>query len=131
MTFDRHQIWHTDREYEDGDVWLPCFFDDFMRNSDFSRVLHVKRQLLTHFLWRHFSARSSFYCFIWYGIQRGVYKKILHIFYASVFVIGLYLQKAMYRPCDLDRWHMKVNFFVVNLLWPNKCPVWISDRYIY
>ena len=32
---DRHQIGHTDREYEyDGAVWLPyfkIFFDDFMR----------------------------------------------------------------------------------------------------
>ena len=26
---------------------------------------NVKRQILTYFLWRHFSARSSFYCFIW------------------------------------------------------------------
>ena len=28
-------------------------------------------------------------------------KKILKIFYGSVFVIWLYLQKAMYRLCDL------------------------------
>ena len=28
-------------------------------------VLHVKRQILTYFLWRNFSARSSFYCFSW------------------------------------------------------------------
>ena len=28
-------------------------------------------------------------------------------FYGSVFVIWLYLQKAMYRPCDLDLWPMK------------------------
>ena len=32
-------------------------------------------------------------------------------FYGSVFVIWLYLQKAMYRPCDLDLWPMKVNIF--------------------
>ena len=36
---DRHQMWHTDREYEyDGAVWLPYFLDsldDFMRNSNF------------------------------------------------------------------------------------------------
>ena len=31
-------------------------------------------------------------------------KKILKIFYGSVFVIWLYLQKAMYRPCDFDLW---------------------------
>ena len=53
-----------------------------MRNSYFSMgVLHVKCQILTHFLWRHFSARSSLYCFIWKGIQRGVYKKILNFWF--------------------------------------------------
>ena len=30
---------------------------------------------------------------------------------AQFFVIWLYLQKAMYRPCDLDLWPMKVNIF--------------------
>ena len=29
---------------------------------------------MTYFLWRHFSARSSFYCFIEYSILRGAYK---------------------------------------------------------
>ena len=33
------------------------------------------------------------------------------MFYGSVFVIWLYLQKAMYRPCDLDLWPMKVKLF--------------------
>ena len=74
-------------------------------------VLHVKRQILTYFLWRHFSTRSSFYGFSWYGIQRGVYNEIFNIFYDSVFVIWLYLQKPMYHPCDLDLWRIKVNFF--------------------
>ena len=55
------------REYE---YWRGCmtaiffylFFDDFMRNSNFGiGVLHVKVKILTYFLWRHFSARSSFY----------------------------------------------------------------------
>ena len=42
------------------------FLDDFMSNINCGiGVLHVKRQILTYFLWRHFSARSSFYCFIW------------------------------------------------------------------
>ena len=31
------------------------------------------------------------------------------MFYGSVFVIWLYLQKAMYRPCDLDLWPIKDN----------------------
>ena len=38
-------------------------------------------------------------------------KKILKNVYGSVFVIWLYLQKAMYRPCDLDLWPMKDIFF--------------------
>ena len=38
-------------------------------------------------------------------------KKYLKIFYGSVFVIWLYLQKAMYHPCGLDLWPIKVNFF--------------------
>ena len=42
---------------------------------------------------------------------KEVSKKILKYFYGSVFVIWLYLQKAMYRPCDLDLWPIKVNFF--------------------
>ena len=40
--------------------------------------------------------------------------KILKIFYVSVFVRWLYLQKAMYRPCGLDRWHMKVFFVLID-----------------
>ena len=161
MTSDRHQIWHTDREY------------DFMRNSNFSiGVLHNKRQTLTYFLWRHFSARSSFYCFItsppegvarycfhpvclsvsvcvclanilvfyfseiliWnlYRILIGLYsihwKKILNIFYGSVFVI--WLPSKSYVP-SLWPWPLTYegHYFLVNLLWPYKCPVWISDRY--
>ena len=35
-------------------------------------------------------------------LQRGAYTKILLIFYGSVFVICLYLQKTMKCPCDLD-----------------------------
>ena len=38
-------------------------------------------------------------------------KNILKIVYGSAFVIWLYLQKAMYRPCDIDLWPMKDNFF--------------------
>ena len=42
------------------------FLDDFMNNINCGiGVLHVKSQILTYFLWRHFSVRSSFYCFSW------------------------------------------------------------------
>ena len=54
------------------------------------------------------------------SILRGVYENIK--FYGSVFVIWLYLQKAMYRPCDLDLWHMKV-IVLVNWVQPYKYPV--------
>ena len=51
------------------------FVDDVMSNINCGiGVLHVKRQILTYFLWRHLSVRSSFYCFSWLGIQRDVYK---------------------------------------------------------
>ena len=30
---------------------------------------------------------------------------------AQFFVIWLYLQKAMFRPCDIYLWSIKVNFF--------------------
>ena len=76
---DHHQNWHTDRKYEyDGAVWLPYFLDfvdDLMRNSNFGiGVLHVKVKYWRIFLWRHFSAHSSFYCFIELSILRDVYE---------------------------------------------------------
>ena len=43
-------------------------------------------------------------------------KKILKIVYGSDFVIWLYLQKAMYRPCDIDLWPMKEFFFLSELI---------------
>ena len=47
---------------------------------------------------------TSFLCSLEFllSILRGVYEKKLKFFYGSVSVIWLYLQKAMYRPCDLD-----------------------------
>ena len=51
-------------------------------------------------------------------------------FYGSVFVIWLYFQKAMYRPCDHDIWPMKV-IFLVNWVQPYKYPIYISDRYLF
>ena len=45
---------------------LRFLFDNCMSNINCGiGVLHVKRQILTYFLWRHFSARSSFYCSSW------------------------------------------------------------------
>ena len=47
---------------------------------------------------------TSFLCLLEFllSILRGVYEQNLKFIYGSVFVIWLYLQKAMYRPCDLD-----------------------------
>ena len=42
---------------------------------------------------------------------KEVSKKILKIVYGYFFGIWLYLQKAMYRPCDIDLWPIKDNFF--------------------
>ena len=46
---------------------------------------------------------TSFLCSLEFllSILRDVYEKKLKFVYGSVFVIWLYLQKAMYRPCDL------------------------------
>ena len=41
------------------DCHIFGFFDDFMSNINCGiGVLHVKRQILTYFSWRHFSARN-------------------------------------------------------------------------
>ena len=42
--------------------------------------------------------------------KRCLWKK-MKFFYGSVFAIWHYLQKARYRPCDLDHWPMMVNVF--------------------
>ena len=83
-----------------------------MKISNFGiGVLHVKVKYWRICLWRHFSACSSFLLFhrIEYP-KRCLWKKI-EIFLWLSFLIWLYLQKAMYRPCDLDLWLMKVNIF--------------------
>ena len=46
-------------------------------------------------------------------IPISVNKQILKIFCVWVFVIWLHLKKSMYRPCDLDLWPMKVNYFLL------------------
>ena len=50
-----------------------------------------------HIFWDDFMRNSNFGIGVLY-----VRHQILKIFYGSVFVIGLHLQKAMYRSCDLD-----------------------------
>ena len=85
------------------------FVYDFIRNSNFGiGVLHVKRQILMYFFVTSFLCSHKFVLFhrIEYP-KRCLWKK----FYGSVFVIWLYLQKAMYGPCDLDIWPMIVNYF--------------------
>ena len=76
---------------------------------------------------------KSYLCSLYFlFFHRKEYPKrsLRKINYGSVFVIWLYLQKAMYRLCDL--WHMKVFFLdLVNCVQPYKYPVYISDRYLY
>ena len=52
-------------------------------------------------------------------------KKILNIFCGWVFVIWLFIKKAMYRPCDLDLWPMKVNYF----LWIDYQPIHVLYKF--
>ena len=89
-------------------IWLPYFvdfFDYFMSNINCGiGVLHVKRQILTYLLWRHFSDRSIFFVSFDRAYKEVSTKKYWIFFYGSVFVIWLYLQKAMYHPCDFDLW---------------------------
>ena len=86
------------------------FFNDLIKNSNFGiRVLHVKVKY-----WRIFCDVISLLAQVFIVSFDRAYKevstkKILNIFYGSVFVIWLYLQKTMYYPCDLDLWLMKVN----------------------
>ena len=56
--------------------------------------------------------------------KRCLWQK-LKFFYGSVFVIWLYLQKAMYRPCDIDFWPMKVNI----CLWIEYNPISILYKF--
>ena len=74
-------------------------------------VLHVKRQILTYFCDVISLLAQVFIVSFDRAYKEVSTKKILNIFYGSVFVIWLYLQKAMYRSCDLDLWPMKVNVF--------------------
>ena len=56
-----------------------------MRNSNFGiEALHVKRQILTYFC-NVISLLLQVFIVSFEGIQRGVYKKILKMFYVSVF----------------------------------------------
>ena len=55
----------------------------------------------------------SLKCLLFHRIEypkRCLWKKI-EIFLWLSFVIWLYLKKAMYHPCDLVLWHMKVIIF--------------------
>jgi len=84
-------------------------------------LLHVKFQILTYFSWRHLSVRSSFYCFIWYGIPRGVNRKKLKIYSRPVFGLYWYLFKLM-GTCGDPLWLLKVTIFVYG--WHISVSIW-------
>ena len=65
------------------------------------------KQILTYFLWRHFSARSSFHCFI-ENPKRCIWKKI-EIFLGLGFCDMTVPSKS--NIPSLWPWPMKVNFF--------------------
>ena len=65
------------------------------------------------FLSRHFSAYSSFYCFIWfYLFLRDAYDKNYKFLYVSVSEIKRSLAKPMYPFCDIELWLIKVMIFL-------------------
>ena len=72
-----------------------------MRNRNFGiGVLHVKRQILTCFC--DVISLLALVCIVLFDrAYKEVSVKILKIFHGSVFVIGLFLQKAMYVPVTL------------------------------
>ena len=63
-------------------------------------VLHVKREILTYFVVTSFLCSLKCSLFNLIGCLQGVYKKILKMFYGSVFVIWLY-QRAYTPPTSI------------------------------
>ena len=77
-----------------------------MRISNFGiGVLHVKVKY-----WRIFCDVISLLAQVFIVSSNRVSKEV-SMKKKMVYVIWLYLQKAIYRPCDIDHWPMKVNFF--------------------
>ena len=74
-----------------------------------------------------FSARSGFYCFIWYGIQRGVCKTYWKLSMSQFLLCDCTFKKQCTVPVTLTS---DGQFFWANWLRPYMCPVLISDRYL-
>ena len=90
-------------------IFFFIFFDDFMRNSNFGiGVLHVKTSNIDVFVLPSFLRSLKFW--LYYRIEYHKRCLLKKVNYGSVFVIWLYLQKAMYRPCYIALCHMKVTF---------------------
>ena len=113
----------------DEKTWLHTstgvrYFRSGFRQRTFCNQLEVSTtydaKVMAHYVFFMFGviltltfdlSRSLFLC----GVnidQLVTTKKILNIFCCWVFVIGLYLKKPMYHPCDLDLCPMKVNYFL-------------------
>ena len=81
------------------------FFSYFVTISNINcgiGVLHAKRQILTYFFVTSFLCSLKFLLFQLIGhTQRCLQKYIEHFLWLR-FCDMTVLQKAMYRPCDLD-----------------------------
>ena len=92
---------------------FKIFVDDIMRYCNFGMgVLHVKVKY-----WRIFYDVISLLARVFILSFDRAYKEVSTEKYwkfsvAQFLWYDCTLQKPMYRPCDLDLWPMKVNYFV-------------------
>ena len=92
---------------------FKIFVDDIMRDSNFGMgVLHVKVKY-----WRIFCDVISLLARVFIVSFDRAYKEVSTKKYwkfsvAQFLWYDCTLQKPMFRPCDLDLWPMKVNYFV-------------------
>ena len=106
------------------DLWLwpwPLTFDLWTWPS-----FNVKRQILTYFFVTSFLCSLEFLLFHLIGhTKRCLQKNIENFLWLSFCDIYCTLQKPMYRPCDLDLWPMKVNYF----LWIDYQPISVLYKF--
>ena len=105
---------------------FKIFVDDIMRDSNFGMgVLHVKVKY-----WRIFCDVISLLARVFIVSFDRAYKEVSTKKYwkfsvAQFLWYDCTLQKPMFRPCDLDLWPMKVNYF----LWIDYQPISVLYKF--
>ena len=105
---------------------FKTFVDDIMRDSNFGMgVVHVKVKY-----WRIFCDVISLLARVFIVSFDRAYKEVSTKKYwkfsvAQFLWYDCTLQKPMYRPCDLDLWPMKVNYF----LWIDYQPISVLYKF--